>query len=306
MKHSLIKKLKKRGGIVLKPNPILENWILLRFSQAANRYHQKVKLIDDNIFIGSLNCNNQYSGKKYGTFDYIDLNLYLKNSPCAGKVSKFFQAILRRNKKRYTIKNETEPIPNESEQFLEETPPTISEISDSIIKMLEEAKESITIIQSYYLNIPKVEEILLRAIKRGVKVEIITAKKRDQLSYRYFLNEILFENLLKNGANVYEFLDKSFHMKAYCVDNKIINLGSFNHDVTSFICNNEANYLIKKNKYNGKLFLEFEELKNRLKKNCDVVKYNKNPSSLRVLIFRFCSYGLFTFCRNFTLKKFNK
>ena len=310
MKHSLIKKLKQRGGIVIKPNPIIENWLLLKFAKAANRYHQKVKLIDNDLFIGSLNSNNQYTGVRYGTFKYIDLSLYLKNSPMAKKVAEFFHNIIKDNKKYIKSKNSQKSIENIKkvdqllernnskaidEEFLQETPPKKSEISDSVVKILENAKESITIVQSYYLNIQKIEEILLRAMKRGVKVEIITAKKRDQLSYRYFLNEILFEKLLQNGATVYEFLDKSFHMKAYAVDNKIINLGSFNNDITSFYCNNEANYLIRRNNKNIRTFNEFNKMVEDIKKNCNQVHYieRKKFPLWRKLVFAFFTGGFY-------------
>ena len=184
MKHSLVKKLQQNGGIVIKPNSILENWFLLRFAKAANRYHQKVKLIDNDIFIGSLNSNNDYTGIKYGEYKYIDLSLYMKNSPCVDKVASFFVNIVKANSPKTHMVESQSASTDRYERFLEETPPYKSEISDAIVDMLENAKESITIVQSYYMNIPKIEEILIRALKRGVKVEIITAQKRDQLSYR--------------------------------------------------------------------------------------------------------------------------
>lgn len=326
MKHSLIKKLKQRGGIVIKPNPIIENWLLLKFAKAANRYHQKVKLIDNDIFIGSLNSNNQYAGMRYGTFKYIDLSLYLKNSPVACKVAQFFTNIIKDNKKYIKTHNsqvnleniskvdkkmqmeQKKHIKNENrlnEEFIEETPPKKSEISDSIIETLENAKDCITIVQSYYLNIQKIEEILIRALKRGVRVEIITAKKRDQLSYKYFLNEILFEKLLQNGATIYEFLDKSFHMKAYYIDNKLLNLGSFNNDITSFYCNNEANYLIRKNSQNGKIFMDFNKMLENIKKNCHKVDYipkNQFPYWRR-FAFGFFSLGFMMIGKFLTTKK---
>lgn len=318
MKHSLIKKLKEHGGIIIKPNPIINNWLLFQIPKAANRYHQKVKLIDNDLFIGSLNSNNQYAGIKYGTFDFIDLSLYMKNSPWIKKVAKFFIDIVKDNKiqikdynKRITnikISNRvnqpqlespshqqaiTSKIPSD-EEFLEENPPKKSEIQDAICEMLNNAKESITIVQSYYLNIKKIEEILLRAIKRGVKIEIITAKKRDQLFYKHFVNELLFEKLLLEGVRVYEFFDKSFHIKAYLVDHKILTLGSFNNDITSFLCNNETNYLLRKNNHNQDVFNQFNTLCTQLKENCKEVIYipNIEISKKRRFLFAFFNYGL--------------
>lgn len=40
---------------------------------------------------------------------------------------------------------------------------------------------------------------------RGVKVEIITADKRDQPVYRYAFNRILFSGVLHRNLKIYEF-----------------------------------------------------------------------------------------------------
>ena len=51
-----------------------------------------------------------------------------------------------------------------------------------------------------------------------------------------------------NGVKVYEEPYKFLHMKGYAIDDNYLNIGSFNHDVTSFYCNNEANMLIRTTK----------------------------------------------------------
>ena len=51
MKHSLIKKLKNCGGMIIKPNPVVSNLLKFNIPKAINRYHQKVKLIDNDILV---------------------------------------------------------------------------------------------------------------------------------------------------------------------------------------------------------------------------------------------------------------
>ena len=81
--------------------------------------------------------------------------------------------------------------------------------------------------------------------KRGVEVDIVTARNRDQPCYKGFLNSYLFSNLKLKGAHVREEPFKYLHMKAISVDDgKIMTLGSFNQDHWSFYCNNEANLVI--------------------------------------------------------------
>jgi phosphatidylserine/phosphatidylglycerophosphate/cardiolipin synthase-like enzyme len=50
----------------------------MRVSTALQRNHQKVMLIDDNIFLGSLNIANAYSAVRYGDGNFRDLNIILK------------------------------------------------------------------------------------------------------------------------------------------------------------------------------------------------------------------------------------
>jgi phosphatidylserine/phosphatidylglycerophosphate/cardiolipin synthase-like enzyme len=84
--------------------------------------------------------------------------------------------------------------------------------------------------------VDEIEDALIEAIeKRGVDVEIITARKRDQPIYKSFLNSDLFSELIKKGVRVYEEPYKYLHMKAVNVDEgKYITIGSLNQDHCSF------------------------------------------------------------------------
>ena len=294
MKKNLISKLKEKGGIILKPNDFKTNLKTFNFFKIFNRFHNKIKLIDNDLFIGSLNCNDDYANY-YGKNKFVDLNFYVKNTICKNKIVNFFKNVILNNFKRKNVffnfnnfnNKNNENFNNENnEKFLIESFKN-NEISNEIIKSFSNAKKKITIIQSYYMNFKNIEKILLNLLKNGVEIEIITAKIRDPFLLKFYKNEILFENLIKNGAKVYEFLDKSFHCKVYNIDNKIINLGSFNHDIISLWFNNESNYLVKKNEKNKFLFEKFEEIKQKMIKNSKRVLLNNNNNFNYKFIFKF-------------------
>ena len=141
--------------------------INFRLHKFFNRFHQKVTLVDNTLFIGSINIAEEYSNIKYGTMGFIDLNIYLKNSPSQKKVLKFFHEIISENidqvskaqanlinnlliKEDVIIKLDEngKAIYNDEvilsyrkddiyEEFLEEKPPEKSEIQDSIYSLLE-------------------------------------------------------------------------------------------------------------------------------------------------------------------------
>lgn len=96
--------------------------------------------------------------------------------------------------------------------------------------MIKDAKKVIRIIQPYVQNVEELEDLLVEAMeKRGVKVEIVTARIRDQPVYRTFMNAYLFKYLMNHGAIVYEEPFKYLHMKAIEVDDgKYLTIGSLN------------------------------------------------------------------------------
>lgn len=113
--------------------------------------------------------------------------------------------------------------------FLEERPPSKLEVSHEILEMIRHAESNIRIIQPYVQNIDELETLLVDAMKRNVKVEIITARNRDQPCYKTHLNSYLFQRLADKGAIVQEEPFKYLHMKAIEVDDgKVMTLGSFN------------------------------------------------------------------------------
>lgn len=107
-----------------------------------------------------------------------------------------------------------------------------TEVTSKILEMIDKAQDNIKMVNGYYLNIEEVEDAIKEAItKRGVKVEIVTARIRDQAIYQSFLNSDLFSDLQKLGVKVYEEPYKVLHWKALSVDDgKFLTIGSMNQD----------------------------------------------------------------------------
>ena len=170
---------------------------------------------------------------------------------------------------------------------MEETPPDVTEVSRTVLDMIKKAKKNIKIIQPYVQNVDELENLLVEAIeKRGVEVEIVTARIRDQPVYRTFLNSDIFRFLKdKENTRVYEEPYKFLHMKAVVVDDgKYITLGSFNQDIWSWYCNNEANILLVNEKADPNnptlAHRTFLQVFNNLKRECRPVDMNEQYSPM--------------------------
>jgi len=94
-----IRQLDAAGGVCIRNAPFAKSKHVLfgdRPSSYFQRNHQKVMLVDDNIFCGSLNLANHYTSVRYGDGSFRDLNIILKGHP-AKRVRDFFREILLRN-----------------------------------------------------------------------------------------------------------------------------------------------------------------------------------------------------------------
>ena len=226
-------------------------------------------LVDNNIYTGSLNIAQRYTSKKYGSRSFRDLSILVKDHKAKYQILDFMYDGLVRNKDYVNNFNEEEAkqtftkirelyskqdfekdiktLNLESVELIREEPPSLVEISTNMVNLAKNAKHKIRIIQPYIQNIKEFEDAVEDALNRNVDVEIISARKRDQPVYSTQLNVDLFSRLLKAGAKVYEEPYKFLHMKAICVDDKYLSMGSFNQDNTSFYWNNEANLIITRN-----------------------------------------------------------
>jgi len=114
-------------------------------------------------------------------------------------------------------------------------------------EMIKAAEHRIRIVQPYVQNVACIEDLLKEAMARGVRVEVITARNRDQPCYMGLLNSDIFGELIALGAVVKEEPFSFLHMKVLEIDNGAqITLGSMNQDFWSTETNNEANVIIRK------------------------------------------------------------
>lgn len=114
---------------------------------------------------------------------------------------------------------------------------------------------------------------------RGVKVEIVTARNRDQPIYKSLLNSDLFLRLHSKGAVVHEEPFKYLHMKAIEVDEGAsLTLGSLNQDHWSFYVNNEANLLVRNmiERQNWKAHQQFSRIFQNLQRECRPVNFSES------------------------------
>ncbi len=111
------------------------------------------------------------------------------------------------------------------------------------LNAINQAQDSIHIINPYFTLIPSLTRALTRAIRRGVKVEIMLSAKSDiPLTPDCALYQA--RKLMKRGAKVWLYKPGFHHSKIMMVDGCYCTVGSTNLDARSLKCDFEENAVI--------------------------------------------------------------
>ena len=103
------------------------------------------------------------------------------------------------------------------------------------------AKKSIRIQNPYFLPDLRGVDALVRAVKRGVDVRVMTPSvDASDTPYVQRASHFLFRRLLEGGVKIYEYQPTLLHQKIITVDGEWCGIGSSNFDDRSFKINDEV------------------------------------------------------------------
>jgi cardiolipin synthase A/B len=110
--------------------------------------------------------------------------------------------------------------------------------------LIAAARKSIYITTPYFLPDRSMREELVRAKKRGVTVKIIVPGKHDDHALTRSSGRSAYGDLLKAGAEIYEYESSMIHVKITIIDGVWSVVGSTNLDNRSFGINDEINLAV--------------------------------------------------------------
>lgn len=315
LNQAKLKQLENSGAILLSRNfnRYLEFFVSLFNREFYKRDHQKVYLIDNKVFVGSANIGDDYFGPQMGNGFFSDLTFFGENvflsdsinmmirmienclslpqvvrkSSMVEKIKKNYFSYLRLYSEDYTMNNI---------RFLLTFQPSVLEIQEAMFEAIRNAKHSIKIINPYYYKISDFEIELISAHRRGVKVEILTGRKRDVPVYKHFNSGVFFEALVRDGIPVYDHTSpKYLHTKAMMVDENLVQVGSYNLDHYSYYINTEVNVEIVGDR---KIISDFNSYWDLLMKDTEKIDINKRPYLPFKKKLKRCFYKAFLYVTN--------
>lgn len=247
--------LQNAGGEYAFFQPVWPNIIS---NQVNLRNHRKIYLFDENTLItGGVNISDDYFGQDPNTTRWLDLMFAIKGPAC-----KHYQTIFNEDwgytRKTYKPNNSaintehnaehnTQNIENAGQQIVQAIPsgPDIDSdtLYEALLLAIHNAKNSIAIATPYFIPNNNVMNALAIAVKRGVKVKLLTPTKSDHWIFDFGRSSYMRE-LNELGGDVRTYSQNMLHAKLIIFDNNLVMSGSANFDYRSLFINYEmVNFL---------------------------------------------------------------
>lgn len=258
LKKEHLEKLRADGIQIYEFDPIRFPWV----NHIWPRDHRKIVVIDGRIgYTGGMNVADYYVVGSEQVGEWRDMHCRIE-----GSAVNELQKIFVRFWKRLSKEDLTDPkyfqgtkAGNKMVGIINREPRITNEIMRSFyINALDNAKDSIKIINPYFVPTNKVMKALKRCAERGVKMDILISAKYDEP----VTPDIVMYNmkkLIKRGVNVWRYRPGFHHSKIMMVDGKYCTVGSANLDARGLRYDYEVNALIIDEETTKKLNQKFIE-----------------------------------------------
>ena len=241
-KHHL-KKLREDSINIVEFDPIRFPWV----NHIWPRDHRKIVVIDGKTaYTGGMNVADYYIVGTEQVGEWRDMHCRIEGS-AVNDLQEIFARIWKKATKEEVTDSKYysgEPSGNKMVGIVNREPRTTNEIMRRLyVHAIDDAQDSIKLINPYFTLIPCIKKALKRAIKRGIKVEIMVSAKSDIP----LTPDVVFRNahqMMKLGANVWLYQPGFHHSKIMMVDGRFCTVGSTNLDARSLRFDYEENALI--------------------------------------------------------------
>lgn len=278
LKKRHVRDISKRGIEIYEYNPIGFPWV----DDLFNRDHRKIVVIDGKIaYTGGMNVADYYiegtevvgewhdmhcriEGDEVNTLQKIFLRMWNKVSGQDIHGAKYYRG-LGDTSYFENLKQDTCVTAGKKKAGIINREPVASSdiIRTFYLDAINDAKDSIKIINPYFTLSHKLKKALRKAVKRGVKVEIMLSVKSD-IPLTPDCGFYNAHKLMKHGVDVWMYTPGFHHTKIITVDGKFCTVGSANLNARSLRFDYEDNVVIIDSCTTNQL----DELFNSEKKNC--------------------------------------
>ena len=243
LKKCHLKKLRADSINIVEFDPIRFPWV----NHIWPRDHRKIVVIDGKTaYTGGMNVADYYIVGTEQVGEWRDMHCRIEGS-AVNDLQEIFARIWKQATKEKVTDSKyysAKPSGNKMVGIVNREPCTSNEIMRRLyVHAIDDAQDSIKLINPYFTLIPCIKKALKRAIKRGIKVEIMVSAKSDIP----LTPDVVFRNahqMMKLGAHVWLYQPGFHHSKIMMVDGRFCTVGSTNLDARSLRFDYEENALI--------------------------------------------------------------
>ena len=271
---AFFKRLSDAGVQVLEFNPV--NPLAARAGWDVNqRDHRKLLVVDGNLAVmGGINISGVYSSSGSGrlgsgppsgggknALPWRDTDLLIEG-PVVGTFQRLFIDTWESQKGPPLAPRNyfptLEPVGKEVVRAIGSKPDDPSSpIYVTLISAFNSADTEILLTNAYFVPDPQLIESLVRAVARGVDVQVIVPSVTDS-ALVFHAGRAHYEPLLRAGVKLYERRGALLHAKTAMVDGVWSTVGSTNLDWRSFLHNQELTAVILGPEFGAKMRVAFE------------------------------------------------
>jgi cardiolipin synthase len=257
---ALVDKMKEAGVKVERYHPL--RWYNL--GRMNNRTHRKLLIVDGATgYTGGVGIAELWTGHGQDPDHWRDSHYRVR-----GPVVAQMQSVMIDNwaKTTGTVLHGVDYFPavaaagTQAAQMFSSSP---SDGNESMLMMyliaITAATRSIDISSSYFVPDDMTRDALVAAVRRGVKVRLITPGPHMDAETVRRASRGLWGPLLEAGVEIHEYQPTMYHCKAMIVDGQMTSVGSTNFDMRSFRLNDEANLNIYDAAFAARQTQVFEE-----------------------------------------------
>lgn len=226
------------------------------------RDHRKMVILDGSTaFLGGLNVGDEYSGYGDSFERWRDVGIRI-DGPAATELQRLFWQTWEQERGPEILRLTNEPTEpaGDADVIIVNGSPHHNRplIRNSFRLAMAGAVHTIRIITPYFLPGPRVVRSLLRAIKRGARVQMILPSISD-VPVAQMLSRAYLKPLLEAGVEIFARQGTILHAKVMLIDNRWATLGSANLDYRSFHRNFEINVIIDSRAFGTQMDALFNE-----------------------------------------------